>query len=112
MEAPLFGTDLAPFYYLWYWQEKGHASDWRPAGAAVRFKHPLEDEKCSDLIAGRGGPERAAKLLRNCLDLRCLPGKLVFAQLFQAVAEAALQRSGSIGVERDEVPERLAAILA
>jgi hypothetical protein len=32
----------------------------------------------------------AAKLLGNGLDLRSLPGELVFAQLFQAVAEATL----------------------
>ncbi len=41
-----------------------------------------------------------------------LAGKLVFAEFFEAVAEAALKRSGRIGIEGDEIPERLAAIFA
>jgi len=41
-----------------------------------------------------------------------LSGKLVFAQLFQTIAEAALQRRWRVGIERDEIPERLTAILA
>jgi hypothetical protein len=57
---------------------------------SVSSKQPLEDEKRSGLSIGRGARERAAKLPRNCLDSRCLPGELVFAQLFQAVAEATL----------------------
>jgi hypothetical protein len=41
-----------------------------------------------------------------------LAGELVFAELFEAVAETALQRRRSIGIERDEIPERLAAVFA
>src|SRR4249920_1279108 len=41
-----------------------------------------------------------------------LSGKLVFAELFETVAKAALKRSGRVGIEGDEIPERLAAIFA
>src|SRR5450631_1015906 len=60
----------------------------------------------------RGGglnAEWAVDCLRRCGKLL---GGLVFAEAFQAVAESALQRSGRVGVESDQVPERLAAIFA
>jgi hypothetical protein len=37
---------------------------------------------------------------------------LILAEFFEAVAETALERRRSIGVERDEIPKWLTAILA
>ena len=59
-------------------------------GPLQALKHPLEEEKRSGLSMGRGAPEKPAKLLGNCGDLGGLPGELVLAQLFQAVAKATL----------------------
>jgi hypothetical protein len=39
-------------------------------------------------------------------------GRLAFAQSFQAIAEAALQRSGGVGIKSYQVPQGLAAIFA
>ena len=48
----------------------------------------------------------------NTSRIPVLSRSLVFAQTFQAVAKAALQRRRSVGIESDEVPQRLAAIFA
>ena|ERR1700722_4544705 len=37
---------------------------------------------------------------------------LAFAQAFQAIAEAALQWRGGVGIEGDEIPQGLAAVFA
>src|SRR5262249_9559914 len=41
-----------------------------------------------------------------------LAGELGFAEALEAIAQAALQRRRRIGIESNEIPERLAAVFA
>src|ERR1700688_451704 len=49
---------------------------------------------------------------RKMGDCQNLFRRLAFAQAFQAIAEAALQWRGGVGIEGDEIPQGLAAIFA